>query len=281
MSDTSHLPKKLVRDGRLVFLGKQPDVAFWQEWAERKSLAGQMTDASHQRLVPGVIRRFLSGGCRVLDAGCGTGAWLVLMRDMGYDAQGLEWSAPVVRKVASEAPALPIIVGDILALPYREETFDAYFSMGVVEHFEEGPHLALREARRVLKEGGIALIAVPFFNWLRKTKATLGSYKGDAGAEFYQYAFDAGEFSSILAGCGFRVIAGIPFAAGWGLGHEWPGVYRMRSGLQGSGGPGGQPDRVRPGLRRPIRSVARWLMESGPVRVATGHLILFVAQKAS
>ena len=36
--------------------------------------------------------------------------------------------------------------------------------MGVIEHFEEGPQIALNEAYRVLKVNGTLIVAVPYQN---------------------------------------------------------------------------------------------------------------------
>jgi ubiquinone/menaquinone biosynthesis C-methylase UbiE len=40
--------------------------------------------------------------------------------------------------------------------------------MGVVEHFEQGPLPALKEAYRVLKPDGMIFVSVPTFNIIRK-----------------------------------------------------------------------------------------------------------------
>jgi ubiquinone/menaquinone biosynthesis C-methylase UbiE len=59
-------------------------------------------------------------------------------------------------------------MGDILDIHYPDSSFDAYVSMGVIEHFEEGPGQALLEAHRVLKPDGLIFVSVPTVNTLRK-----------------------------------------------------------------------------------------------------------------
>jgi len=44
----------------------------------------------------------------------------------------------VVEKAKEFDPDLPIVVGDVQNLDYPDSSFDAYISLGVVEHFEEG-----------------------------------------------------------------------------------------------------------------------------------------------
>ena len=43
-------------------------------------------------------------------------------------------------------------------------TFDAYLSYGVVEHFPQGPHDAIIEAHRTLKQGALIFMMVPADN---------------------------------------------------------------------------------------------------------------------
>ena len=64
--------------------------------------------------------------------------------------------------------ALRIEFGDILDIPYPDGYFDAYISMGVVEHFEGGPLPPLKEAHRVLKPGGLIFVSTPTVNVLRR-----------------------------------------------------------------------------------------------------------------
>ena len=72
-----------------------------------------------------------------------------------------------------------------------DNQYDAYISIGVVEHRIDGPEPFLVEANRVLKPGGIAFISVPYVNPLRRFKSLLGCYKHQVTEKeiFYQYAF--------------------------------------------------------------------------------------------
>src|SRR6202040_957808 len=51
-------------------------------------------------------------------------------------------------------------VGDVRDLPFRDASFDAIYSMGTIEHFNETER-AVHEMVRVLKPGGRAIIGVP------------------------------------------------------------------------------------------------------------------------
>lgn len=98
---------------------------------------------------------------KILEGGCGLAPYLIRLRQLGYDVEGIDYNEGPVRKVLQYDPSLPIQVGDVSAIPYPDGTFGGYLSLGVIEHFSEGPQKAIREACRVLKKGGVFVVAVP------------------------------------------------------------------------------------------------------------------------
>jgi SAM-dependent methyltransferase len=80
----------------------------------------------------------------------------------GARAYGVDVSEPtVIQARASFADdALRCAVSDVRALPFCEASFDAIYSMGTIEHFEETER-AVEEMARVLKPGGRAIVGVP------------------------------------------------------------------------------------------------------------------------
>ena len=79
-------------------------------------------------------KRFVRGRYLALDAGTGDPAW---------DYSGLD------------------IQGDLENLPLRSESVDCVLCMVVLEH-TRNPHQVLREFARVLKNGGVLRLVVPF-----------------------------------------------------------------------------------------------------------------------
>lgn len=145
---------------------------------------------------------------RVLEAGCGTGQFVLALRARGYDCEGVDYVATTVERARAAVPDLPVSVGDVTALAHDDETFDAVISLGVVEHRYEGPHPFLSEMRRVLKRDGTLLVSVPHFNPLRRLRHRQGWYRDDCGAlDFYQWAFPEEEFRRLLREAGLRVVA--------------------------------------------------------------------------
>jgi ubiquinone/menaquinone biosynthesis C-methylase UbiE len=106
-------------------------------------------------------------GLRILDAGCGTGAGLLFLSQYG-SVTGLDISAHALRFCA-ERGCTEIGRASVMALPFREETFDLVTSFDILYFEGIRDKVALQETARVLRPGGRLLIRVPAFEWLRGT----------------------------------------------------------------------------------------------------------------
>jgi ubiquinone/menaquinone biosynthesis C-methylase UbiE len=96
--------------------------------------------------------RVLRDARRILDLGCGVGALLPLLRDGSPQAMvvGLDRTQAMV---ALGPRAFPLLVGDAVALPFRDRSFDAVVTTFMLFHLPD-PTAGLAEARRVLRPDG-------------------------------------------------------------------------------------------------------------------------------
>jgi SAM-dependent methyltransferase len=78
----------------------------------------------------------------------------------GAAVYGIDISESIVRLARAEDPRIHAVVGDCRRLPYPDEWFDAVYSMGTIEHFDNS-ETAVGEMWRVLKPGGRAIVGVP------------------------------------------------------------------------------------------------------------------------
>ena len=103
-------------------------------------------------------------GLETLDVGAGTGFATegVIEHVEPARVTMLDQSPDQLRRAAAK-PALSAcrkLLGDAEALPFDDDAFDRYVSCGSVEYWPD-PQRAIDEAHRVLRPGGVAMLAGP------------------------------------------------------------------------------------------------------------------------
>ena len=101
-----------------------------------------------------------TSGERILDAGCGTGVFTIGIIALGVHAVGLDISLPMLMRAQQKAKgySFQMVSGDLLNLPFRENSFDKVVSVTALEFVEDGQG-ALRELFRVTKKKGSIVVA--------------------------------------------------------------------------------------------------------------------------
>jgi demethylmenaquinone methyltransferase / 2-methoxy-6-polyprenyl-1,4-benzoquinol methylase len=105
-------------------------------------------------------RAVVRPGARVLDACCGTGDLALAAQAEGGKVVGLDFAERMLARARWKSAQVEWVRGDVLALPFADETFDAATIGFGLRNVEDRPK-ALRELRRVLKPGGrVAILDV-------------------------------------------------------------------------------------------------------------------------
>ena len=102
----------------------------------------------------------------MLDAGCGVGRYSTVAVRFGADVVALDFSSQAVlqaQKVIGSFDGCHVVQGNILKLPFRPESFDVVFSVGVIHHTKD-LRKAFRNLTNVLKVDGRMILGVyPYF----------------------------------------------------------------------------------------------------------------------
>ena len=92
-------------------------------------------------------------GTLFLDAGCGPGGGAKLAADKGACVSGLDASKAMIAYAQKRVPDGDFQVGDLEALPFEDNSFDAVMACNSVQYAED-PVAALAEIRRACKPDG-------------------------------------------------------------------------------------------------------------------------------
>jgi SAM-dependent methyltransferase len=114
-----------------------------------------------------ILARYLAPGRTydILDAGSGTGGNTLDLQRWGR-VTGLDYSIEAL-SFSTTRGLRRLVRGTIEVLPFKDGSFDVVTSFDVICHGGVVDDLnALKEFRRVLRPGGIALVRLPAFDWL-------------------------------------------------------------------------------------------------------------------
>lgn len=95
-------------------------------------------------------------GLRVLEVGCGSGAFAARMSHPGRAVAGIEISRELLGAARDLQLAAPLLLfeGDATRLPFRDAAFDAVFAGDFLHHIPDLLPAAVREYARVLRPHG-------------------------------------------------------------------------------------------------------------------------------
>ncbi len=136
--------------------------------------------ASHYSSFPRAKRK----NTKVLELGCGSGANLWMVAREGFDAHGIDIARTGIqlcrKMLKSHGVSAKLAVGNMRALPYQDEQFDAIIDVLSIEHTTlEGHKQVFAEVFRCLKPGG------RFFSWHLGSKSI--SFTNGGGEKLDRY----------------------------------------------------------------------------------------------
>ncbi|MFW9996536.1 MAG: methyltransferase domain-containing protein [Candidatus Odinarchaeota archaeon] len=259
---------------------------FWDHHWSNISIVEALSRVHRQARLFNLMRTYLPKNARILEAGCGNGQFVFYLRQYGYDVYGIDYAEETVNKIRSVIPTAPISIGNILSLDYSDNSLGGYISLGVIEHFEDGPYRALKEAHRVLKPRGTLFLTVPYINFSRLVSIKWRKLIME-GSGFYQYYFDKNEIIKVIRSCGFDIIATHPLDSFTGfrrLIKSYININQNRKKFTSKKSENENKNENKKNnnlMNQLFYQIAARLFENPIVEKVFGHIILIIGHKAT
>jgi SAM-dependent methyltransferase len=148
------------------------------------------------------IERLLGGPGSVLDIGCGPGVLINQMRSRGWRVRGTERS-PSAAQQARDVFHLDVSAVDVEELVAAGASYDAVVLWHVAEHLHT-PAVTVRAIARLLRPGGVLLVAVPNFGSPEARIGRAGWFHLDVPRHLVH--FTPATLTAILDAAGFRPV---------------------------------------------------------------------------
>jgi SAM-dependent methyltransferase len=126
---------------------------FYDREFSQDTYAAKISDHTHQPILGSFVEQYHLENSLVLEVGCGRGAFQDLVRRY----VGVDLSERVARYYHK-----PFFCASATALPFHDNSFEAIWSIHVLEHVPD-PERALLEMRRVLKSGGLLFLSPAWY----------------------------------------------------------------------------------------------------------------------
>lgn len=195
----------------LVFINPQPSEEELKKYYEKNNYVskdGKRTYSKEKLIEENKIQeyyvRFLKKHVdpqkfpKVLDYGCGFGSFLEYLKNYGYQPEGLEPAEEIADRTA-EIFGFPVYKQILRENDLSNEKYDIVTGIMVIEHSGD-PLADLKEANRLLKNGGYVYLVTPDFEKIRINKGWNKYFKF-----VHTFYFTRKTLSSILNQAGFEV----------------------------------------------------------------------------
>lgn len=209
---------------RLVYIENKANDTYWDEHWIADDFE-RIIKITNNRFISKNTDRYLSKGMKILEGGCGRGQNVYLLQHKGYECIGIDYAKKTVDKINNLVPQINVQLGDVRKLEFEDNSFDGYWSLGVIEHFYNGYDDIAKEMHRVLRQGGILFLTVPSMSWIRSMKAKFNIYPlwiDDQNnlKNFYQFALDSKTVIKDFENIGFELLEVKPYDGFKGLKDE-------------------------------------------------------------
>lgn len=205
---------------KIYEIGAFADLEMFEDWSyDRWARSGHRSYMTQKRKVE-LTGKFVSPGGRLLDAGCGTGLFVLEATRRGFLCEGVEPSR-MLSSVAKEVLSAAVSVMELEEFhpPYR---FGGIFIWDVVEHLYD-PVRVLRRCMELLEPGGYLFAQMPNHKGISNSLKTLLCRAGlkrsgfkHFGFPWHVYSFDKRSISALMGSVGLAPV----------LFESWPHMFK-------------------------------------------------------
>jgi ubiquinone/menaquinone biosynthesis C-methylase UbiE len=265
MKETRYYDNK---NNRIVYIGSKASDDYWDSHWQAEDFEKSIK-IKRNPLITKNTKKYLPKGSKILEGGCGRGQNVYLLSKEGYYVEGIDFAEKTINNIRVCMPELNVSFGDVRKLPFDNNSFDGYWSLGVIEHFYEGYDDIMIEMHRVLKPEGILFMTVPTMSPLRQFKAKRGLYANwqanqEEITQFYQFALDPVTIVRKFESNGFKLLEQKPVSGYKGLKDE---IIFIKKSLQYIYDSNHLPAKV---IRKVIGELTKWF---------SYHMTFFVFKK--
>lgn len=171
------------------------------------------------------------GGGRALDVGCGNGKFVRTLINIGWDAEGSDFSPDAVK--SARAAGLTVHQGTLDSADFEPGSFDLVSARHVIEHVPD-PVPFVRDIHRLLRAGGRFLVRTPNSHALGRGWFGTRWYANDVPRHVVMYSLET--LDQLLSTHGFERVTARGFSSPKYMLNSWDYV---------DGDQGGKPRRKR------------------------------------
>ena len=186
--------------------------------------AGCYANDDWLEMVAGAARRArLTRQSRVLEIGCGSGAFLYALRAIvGCPVAGIDYSESLIRSALKHVPEGEFVVSEAVDIPFPNSFFDAIFSHSVFQYFPDERYaekVCATAQAKLRRNGAFCVLDVNDKQCEARFHEERSRLFGDPTAYAQKYAdlphmfYDKDQFCRMLREVGFEQVGPFPHDA--------------------------------------------------------------------
>jgi SAM-dependent methyltransferase len=135
-----------------------------------KRATGDLPEMESAKALCDLLKPYYQRGLTLADIGCGGGHYLHSLRrlDPEINYTGVDATESYVRMAREAFPEVPVYLGDIHALPFRNESFDIVTCCNLISFLPPPPVTALKELLRIARKYVVLRVTIGERNYIIK-----------------------------------------------------------------------------------------------------------------